>query len=319
MLIKRWLKFAIGPAFWIGAVQSVWTITLVFWIIFFVDRRNHGPEVGWGPLVVGIVLLGVMLVGSVVVLIHFGRQVAHNRAMKDFVSTVSHDLRSPLAAAKLHIDTLRLRNLNSHQKDTCLSMASQNLERLESGIENVLTASRIERRGLKFNAERVELKEELQQYANFKAKEVNLQGAQLFCNFQSHPLAIVLADRQLLRHILDNLVDNAIHHSQTGVQIHLDLVAQSRCAVIGVRDNGPGLKRQELKRVFRMFYRAPPARRHTKGTGLGLFIVAGVARAHGGHAWAELPENGCGCYFRVALPQCLEKPKKAKKARSPGC
>jgi len=104
-----------------------------------------------------------------------------------------------------------------------------------------------------------------------------------------------------MRHLLDNLVDNALLHCGPKVRVQLSVTEQGRCAVLVVADDGPGLDRSEWRRVFRMFYRGRQSSR-ARGTGLGLFIVAGIAQAHGGRAWVDSPGPGKGCSFQVALP-----------------
>ncbi|MCU0691157.1 MAG: HAMP domain-containing histidine kinase [Polyangiaceae bacterium] len=300
--MSRWWRIPLGPVFWVAAVQTAWTITLVGWILYFVERRRYAEGETWSVMVLGILLLVLMMLGVTVIVIHFGRQVAHNRAVKEFISRVSHDLRSPLATVKLHLETMQLRQLSVEQRQGCLDTALQELGRLESGIEDILTASRIERGGLKLTKESLEMGEFLGAFVDAKSEEVKLQGASISWEAKPGTVLPVRADVTLLRQMLDNLVDNAIVHGQPGVHIQLELGEHAGCAVIGVRDDGPGLDRSQWKRVFRMFYRAPGNRRHRKGTGLGLFIVASIAKAHGGRAWVESPPTGRGCQFRVAIP-----------------
>jgi signal transduction histidine kinase len=299
--MRRWLRLTFGPVFWIVAVQIGWTVALVGWIVYFVDRRSRLQHEGWHPLVWGILLFALMFAGVTGIVVHFSRQVALNRAVKDFVSQVSHDLRSPLTIVKLHLETLRLRSLTPEQRADCLGTALAELGRLESEIEGILTASRIERARLKLAAQPLELKAFLSGYALEKSKAVGVLGGSLTFEPSRAPELVARADPDLLRQLLDNLVDNAFTHCQKGVDVQLSLGEQGRCAVISVSDDGPGLEQKQLRKVFRMFYRAPGSR-HSKGTGLGLFIVAGIARAHGGEAWAESPGPGKGCTFRVALP-----------------
>ncbi|MGC4114712.1 MAG: HAMP domain-containing sensor histidine kinase [Myxococcales bacterium] len=294
------------PALWIGATQVVFTASLLTWIFYFLSWRTAHPDAGWAPFIVGLSLLVAMLGLAIGVVIHLSRQVAHNQATKDFVSQVSHDLRSPLAIVKLHLETLRLRDLNPEQRAECISMALTELHRLEGGIEGVLTASRIERQALRLNAGDLELKPFLEAFARTKKAFVEASGGALLWEPEKAQPLVARADAEALRHLLDNLVDNALAHCQRGVRIRLEIVEQARCAVLSVCDNGPGLDRQEHKKVFHLFYRAPPSRRHTKGTGLGLFIVAGIAKAHGGRAWVESEGAGRGCSFRVAIPLSKE-------------
>ncbi|HEY3445534.1 MAG TPA: HAMP domain-containing sensor histidine kinase [Myxococcales bacterium] len=294
------------PAIWIGAVQVVFTAALLTWIFYFIAWRARHPDAGWAPFVVGLILLVAMLGLAIGVVIHLSRQVAHNQATKDFVSQVSHDLRSPLAIVKLHLETLRLRELTPEQRADCISMALTELNRLEGGIEGVLTASRIERSALRIDAGDLALKPFLTEYAAGKRQQVELKGGSLVWEADKAAPLVARADPEALRQLLDNLVDNALTHCPRGVQVRLEMVEQARCAVLAVADDGPGLDPREHKKVFRIFYRAPPSRRHTKGTGLGLFIVAGIAKAHNGRVWVESAGEGQGCTFRVAIPLSSE-------------
>lgn len=306
--MSRWWRIPAGPIFWMVTVQVAWTITLVAWILYFVERRNELE--GWSTLVAGILLLCLMLAGVTVIVIHFGRQVAHNRAVKDFVSAVSHDLRSPLATVKLHLETVKLRRLEPAQQDACLDTALDELGRLESGIEDILTASRIERRSLRLDKERLDLAVLLDDYYKEKVERAKHTGATIRWERPSDPFG-VRADPRLLRQMLDNLIDNAIVHGPAGVTIDLELVKHGGAAVIGVRDNGPGVVRSERKKIFRMFYRAAGRRTHRRGTGLGLFIVGSIAKAHDGRAWVDSEGPGKGCNFRVAIPFSKKEDPKA--------
>ncbi|HPY17049.1 MAG TPA: HAMP domain-containing sensor histidine kinase [Polyangiaceae bacterium] len=303
--MSRWWKIPAGPVFWMVTVQVAWTITLVAWIIYFVERREELE--GWSTLVAGILLLCLLLAGVTVIVIHFGRQVAHNRAVKDFVSTVSHDLRSPLATVKLHLQTLEYRTLSPEQQTLCLATALEELNRLESGIEDILTASRVERGNLRLDKDPVELADFLTSYCDDKGRMLSLHDAVLSWTPPQTQRFKVRADPKLLRQMLDNLIDNALVHGPRGVKIDLGLSERGGAAVIHVSDNGPGIVRSQRKKMFRMFYRAPGHRKHRKGTGLGLFIVASIAKAHSGRAWVDSDGAGKGSTFHVAIPFAKEE------------
>ena len=241
-------------------------------------------------------------VGVTVIVVHLARQMSHTRAVKEFVTRVSHDLRSPLTTVKLHLETVLLRDLEAEQRAACLDAAIQELGRLEGGIEDILTASRIERRQLQLTAQPLELGRFVSDFVDDRTPATKTQRAALAWIDAGYGPMAVKADPLLLRRALDNLVDNAIVHGPVGVEVRMELGRQAGFAVLAVTDNGPGLERRERKRVFRMFYRGVRNRRHRRGTGLGLFIVASIARAHGGSAWIDSPEDGRGCRVRMAIP-----------------
>jgi hypothetical protein len=297
---KLWLRVTFGPLFWIVAVQVTWSVMLLFWILAYMSphpgRGGPGETLfGWG-----LGFLALMLFGVNVLVIHFAHQAAHSRAVKDFISRVSHDLRSPLATVKLHLETLLKRELSPEQARACLDAAWQDLGRLETGIEEVLLASRLDRQRLQIDAHRLDLQDFLERYFTRKGEAVALSGGHL----ETGPLPelAINADPVMLERILDNLVDNALSHCPPGVLIRIALAEQSGCAVISVDDNGPGIERRERRKIFQMFYRVPP--NYGRGAGLGLFIVAGLVKAHGGHVWVENPAAGSA--FRVALPLVRE-------------
>jgi signal transduction histidine kinase len=97
---------------------------------------------------------------------------------------------------------------------------------------------------------------------------------------------------------MDNLVDNALRHCPPGVRIRVALTRMRQLALVTVADDGPGIAARERRKVFRPFYSVSRGR----GTGLGLFIVASLVKAHGGQVWVENP--GVGSAFQVALPLC---------------
>lgn len=294
-LLKLWLRITIGPLFWIVAVQLAWTVILLFWIRAYVHQSPSPRFFGWG-----LFFLGLMLFGVNVVAIHFTREAAHSRAVKNFISQVSHDFRSPLASVKLHMETLLRRDMGPEQARACLEAAWEDLGRLETGIEGVLMASRLERQKVQLDGHSLDLGAFLMRYLAHKEEAVLLGGGHL----ERGPLPnlLIRADPALLEKILDNLVDNALSHCQPGVHIRVSLVKRNQVALLTVADDGPGIARGERRRVFRMFYRIRP--NHGPGTGLGLFIVAGLVKAHGGKVWVE--NTGGGSAFQVALPLAEE-------------
>lgn len=298
--LKLWLRITLRPLFWIVAVQLAWAVILLFWILAYVNRQPGGTEPSAGLFAWGLVFLGLMLFGVNVVVIHFARQAAHSRAVKKFISLVSHDLRSPLASVKLHLETLLRREISPEQARSCLAAAWEDLGRLEAEIEGVLMASRLDRMKLKIDARKVDLGDFLARYLARKRETVVLGGGRL----EAGPLPglAIRADPAMLEKILDNLVDNALRHCPSGVQVRISLEEKNRLAVVTVADDGPGIARRERSKIFRMFYRAP----HDlgPGSGLGLFIVAGLVKAHGGRVWVESP--GSGSAFHVALPMVDE-------------
>jgi len=121
------------------------------------------------------------------------------------------------------------------------------------------------------------------------------------------PSIDVFGDRLELGSAVMNLIDNAVKYSGDQVDVEIEVVGHGRLASVRVTDRGPGLHADELKRVFRRFYRVPGAlTQRVKGTGLGLYIVHTAARRHGGRAYATSNGAGTGTTFHLDLPQARE-------------
>ncbi len=232
-----------------------------------------------------------------ILVIHFAHQAAQSRVVKDFVSRVSHDLRSPLASVKLNVETVLKRELSPE--------TGPGLPRDRPGGNWAAwrPASRASSRppgwsGASCGSRRIPWisANSSRGYLERKRDLVARSGGFLHIGpLQAPP---VQADPAMMEKILDNLVDNALGHCPPGVHIRVSLTRQNRLALVTVADDGPGIPPKERDKVFRLFYRAKAAQ--GRGTGLGLFIVASLVKAHGGQVWVECP--GVGSCFQVALP-----------------
>ena len=295
-LLRTWVRVSFGSLTWIIAVQMAWAMMLLFWILAYLRpyaaRAAPSPgRFGWG-----LGFLALMILGVDILVIHFARQTAQARVVKDFISRVSHDLRSPLASVKLQLETVLERELRPDQARACLEAARQDLGRLETSIEAVLLASRLERRKPSIVTQDLDLGDFLRTYCGRMGDRVARDGGHL--EIGPLPGLPIRADPALLERILDNLLANALGHCPSGVHIRVALARQGHLARLTVADDGPGIPPRERRKVFRLFYRASTAR--GRGTGLGLFIVASLVRAHGGRVWVECP--GTGSCFQLALP-----------------
>ena len=113
--LRLWIRITLGSVFWIIAVQVAWGMLLLLWILAYVKLHAATAVPSRGAFWGGLGFLALMIFGVNVLVIHYARQAAHNRVVKAFVSRVSHDLRSPLASVKLHLETLLKRELSPEQ------------------------------------------------------------------------------------------------------------------------------------------------------------------------------------------------------------
>jgi signal transduction histidine kinase len=218
----------------------------------------------------------------------------------DFVSLVSHELRSPMAAVIGAARTLqeRWRQLTPDQRQSFLALIADETSRLAALISDVLDASRIEAGTFSFtfsDVDMAELVEESAAVAELGQDEVRVRAR------VRGPLPFVRGDRERLRQVLSNLVDNAIKHSNAGDEVEISAVATNGNVMVDVRDQGPGVALEHQKLIFEKFGRAKVGGKAKPGTGLGLFIARSIAEAHGGSLEVR-SAPGQGATFTLALP-----------------
>ena len=253
-------------------------------------------------LVVGIVALAVIMTVLVLFSVFLVRQVREVRRQTSFIDSVTHELKSPLAALKLCLETLGRPDLPAPQHQRLRQMMLDDVERLAGFIDRVLAATRMP-------AER----------STHPLQEIGLAGLARRCvavvTRRAHqpedvvrvdiPSDLVItSDEVALAAVLENLVDNAVKYSQHVVEVNLSARPGPKGQVIiEVCDRGIGVPRAHLRRIFDRFYRVPDEDvRSRRGTGLGLYVVSALVRSLGGRVEALSAGPGQGTTLRVTLP-----------------
>jgi signal transduction histidine kinase len=217
----------------------------------------------------------------------------------DFVSLVSHELRSPMAAVIGAAQTLqqRWRELSPEQRASFLGLIADETSRLADLIADVLDTSRIEAGTFTYRFDDLdvgELAEEAVASAALGQDEVDIRAV------VHRPLPDVRGDRVRLRQVLANLIENAVKWTQGGEHVDVEVSTTNGRVVVGVRDRGPGIPREEHGVIFEKFGRAKGGAGRA-GTGLGLFIARSIAEAHGGTVEVR-SVPGQGATFTLTLP-----------------
>jgi signal transduction histidine kinase len=225
----------------------------------------------------------------------------------DFVSLVSHELRSPMAAVIGSARTLqaRWRELRPDQREAFLAVIGDETSRLAALIGDVLDTSRIEAGTFGYTFTDVDLSDILRE----AAAAAELGQDEIRIEVEIPPaLPRVRGDRDRLRQLVDNLISNALKYSANGEAVEVAAAERNGSVVVHVRDRGPGIAREDQGLIFEKFGRAD-VRSGKPGTGLGLFISRSFAEAHGGTLLVDsLP--GEGATFTLALP--LGEPNEAR-------
>ena len=234
----------------------------------------------------------------------FQRQVRLAEMTANFVSSVSHELRAPLASVRLMAESLDQGRIPESEKQKgYFHLIVQECRRLSSLVENVLDFSRIRQGRKSYEFEPVDLAALVRQTVRLmtpaaQEHQVNLELADPAAQNDLQPCW----DGQAVQQALVNLLDNAIKHSPAGAAVKIRWEAEEKQIRIIVEDQGPGIPEEDRKRIFEPFYRrGSELRRETKGIGIGLSIVQHVAEAHGGCVLVE-SRPGQGSRFILELP-----------------
>ena len=217
----------------------------------------------------------------------------------DFVSLVSHELRSPMAAVIGSARTLqqRWRELTPEQRESFLALIADETNRLASLIGDVLDTSRIDAGTFSYAFDDVDISEIVEE--SVASAMVGQDEVRVLASVHQ-PLPRVRGDRERLRQVFANLIDNATKYSSAGQTVDVSAEGVDSRVLVTVRDTGPGIPREEQRLIFEKFGRARGGNARP-GTGLGLFIARSIVEAHGGTLDVHsLP--GQGSTFSVSLP-----------------
>jgi len=216
----------------------------------------------------------------------------------DFVSLVSHELRSPMAAVIGSARTLqaRWRELRPDQREAFLAVIADETTRLSALVGDVLDTSRIEAGTFGYQFGEVDLNEVLRD--SVAAAEIGQDEVRLSAELPT-TLPSIRGDAERLRQLVDNLISNAIKYSESGGEVGVDVGADDAHVIVRVRDTGPGIRPEHQVQIFEKFGRAGGSAK--PGTGLGLFLSRSFAEAHGGSLDVE-SSPGEGAVFILRLP-----------------
>lgn len=223
----------------------------------------------------GAVFLLILVVGVWYVRKSIVKDIKLSERQSNFLLSVTHELKTPLASNKLYLQTIVKRDLKKEQRDQLLTKAIEENDRLERMIDNILNASRLENKALKVSEETFELNTLAQSSIDrFKQLAPNAD-----LKLEMPHGTNIKGDRLLIETILNNLVENALKYAGRSAEI----VIFASGSQFGVKDNGSGVQIEDQPEIFKKFYRSGSEDTRTqKGTGLGLYIVSKLVQLHGG-------------------------------------
>ncbi|MEM5948264.1 ATP-binding protein [Spirochaetia bacterium 38H-sp] len=219
---------------------------------------------------------------------------------KDFVSNVSHELKTPISSIIGYTETLA--EIISPEDSTARRFAEtihNNAVRLGNIVEDLLMLSRIEQNNTEIKKAPHSLSELIQKAIDTINNAAEEKGITI--STVEKPDITIMANPGLMIQALGNILDNAVRYCPAGTTVTIDWQEEADISRIIIRDNGPGIPQKDLSRIFERFYRVESSRnRNTGGTGLGLAIVKHIVESHGGGIEAESPPTG-GTQFVIRL------------------
>jgi PAS domain S-box-containing protein len=242
--------------------------------------------------------------GAVAGRIYAFRNVSADRLVEQlksgFVSTVSHELRAPLTSIYGFAETLLREDVafGEEERRTFLGYIATEAQRLTGIVDALLSVARLEAGDLQVQLSPTDLRDVVSDVVSSAQREI-VNGGRFVIDVPEEPLDAA-ADREKVRQILANLVDNAVKFSPQGGTVTVAARRTSDAVQVRVLDEGAGVPPGEHERIFRKFYRADAAGPDAGGTGLGLFIARGLATAMGGRLWMDSgPDRGASFVFEL--------------------
>ncbi len=293
----------------VGVVLIVMAVTLtVGWQILGASDASWPRETStlrWVVYFFGSVLFLLLIGGLVLILILLVREVRLNERQSNFVSAVTHELKTPVASLRLYLDTLEMRDLPESRRQEFYRTMRQDLDRLHGTINNVLNAAMYTDRPAT-EPQPLDLSRLVQRAIDLTRTRHQLP-VETF-TFAGPPHLRLLGRAEALETAVLNLLDNAVKYSRDVVRVHVEVSSDDDGqAQLRVRDQGIGMTRSHLHFIFNRFYRiGHEVRRSHTGTGLGLFIVKSVVKGHRGTVAADSPGPDKGSTFTITLPGVLD-------------
>jgi len=261
------------------------------------------------PLIFGVVLFGLIIAGLIVYTVFLVLEIKRNEEHDTFINAVTHELKTPIASIRLYLETLQSREVSEERRREFYDVMLADAERLLHTVDQVLKAGVVRAKQKGAVRGPVDLGVLARECVGLALVRHHLQAEAITLEVPKEQALVVSGDGEGLRSVVVNLLDNAVKYSGEQVRVNVSVVAPSPGTVwIRVEDHGVGISKKHLKRIFNRFYRVQTrGLHHIKGTGLGLYIVRSIARAHGGRVFAQSEGEGRGATFTLELPRLVEQ------------
>lgn len=296
------------------AAQIAWLILLGLWIYFYVSNYIIIEQVGdqLSPQITidtpnalvfagGIVLIIFIAMGMSLLFRNLGVQIKLTKMYDTFIANITHELKSPLASIQLYLQTLNSREVPAEKQKEFINSMLQDSKRLQNLIDSILEISALEQKRIAHNFEVYKSGEIFNRLLNDSKTQFKIDSEHFLIS--GNPDAKCILDSSAIKIVIDNLVDNAIKYSTEKLEITVKLEQVGNKFFMFFKDNGIGIPADEQKDIFNKFHRIYrkdiPS---VKGTGLGLYMVKGILKIHGGKISVKSEGINSGTTFIIELP-----------------
>ncbi len=272
-------------------ILLIYALAELFWWGFLLVKTEPDRMsmiLGEGSMFVLILVAGAVYFHSLL-----KKENAMHKQQRNFLLSVTHELKSPLASIKLYLQTILKRDLEKEKRDQFIRSSIDDIGRLDDLVENMLLASKIENRSYTFPKEQFDFSDLV--YSLVERLTINVQGKRSIQLDVEDAIELV-GDRFSLGSMINNLLENAVKYSTDNTRIFINLKKDNGKIVLRICDEGCGIPETEYHKIFHKFYRlGNEMTRKTKGTGLGLFIVQQVVNNHDANISISnnLPQGTC--------------------------
>ncbi|MDI3526984.1 MAG: two-component system, OmpR family, phosphate regulon sensor histidine kinase PhoR [Tenuifilum sp.] len=274
-----------------------------FLTIYFPNQKTYLLS-SLGPMTFGTLLLTMLIISIFTITLYIiFKQKRISEIRNDFVSNMTHELKTPISTISLAAQMLNDKSIPYERKnlDYLGGVISDESKRLGLQVEKVLQMAIFERAKLKLKIKDVDIHEIIKKVSTNFSIQVEAQNGSLEHSLDASS-PTVKADEVHITNVINNLLDNAMKYKNGEPKINIFTKDASKGIVVAIQDNGIGISRENLKKIFDQFYRVPSGNIHNvKGFGLGLSYVKKIVEAHGGKIWAE-SKVGEGSTFSFYLP-----------------
>jgi signal transduction histidine kinase len=304
---------SIGFRLAVGVVLAVLALCLaVGWQILVVGDLTPVTRglttIHWLLIILGSICFVLIIVGLLLLCAWLVREMRHNQRQQAFLDAVTHELKTPLAALRLYLETLRRHDPDPDQRRHFLRRMQEDVNRLERTVTQVLAAARADSPVRRAAGEPVDLAELLAGSVQEILERHGLPPAAISVGGDAG--AIARGNATELAVVFRNLLENAVKYSDPPVEVRVAIGRRDDGDVqVEIADRGIGIEPRELRRIFQRFYRVGrDVQRQAAGMGLGLFIVGHLVRRNGGRVVARSEGSGRGSRFVVTLPEAEPAP-----------